>query len=109
MTTSESQQREFIREAASAKGPYGDVQPAQSEHFLLRVKVTGEADPNLPSRVLDILTIRGNLPLKFTFVRDVPSGIATIQIEVLVDEVPLSKQLLERILKIPTVISADFM
>ena len=108
MTTPESQQRQFVRKAASAKGPYGDVQPAESAHSLLRVAVTGDADPNLPSRILDILTIRGDLPLKFGFSRDVASGIVIFQIEVLADEVPLAMQLVDRILKIPTVISAYF-
>lgn len=109
MTTPESQQREFIREAASAKGPYGDAQPLETEHSLLGVRVTGEADPNLPSRILDVLTIRGDLPLRFDLARDVQTGMVTVRFAVLADEVPFPQQMVDRILKIPSVVSANLM
>lgn len=106
MTKPDLQQKKYIQKAASAKGPYGDTPPLPPNPTLIRINITGDTDPNLPSRILDILTVGGDLPLKFSFCRDEKLETVEVQFELHADEVPFSELLISRILKIPTVISA---
>lgn len=106
MSSPSSEQREFEREAARAKGPYGTAAVASTDHSLIRIAVTGDLDPQLPARIFGFLTIRGTLPLHFSLRRNDHDETVEIEIRVRADEVPLVDQLVERLLKIPSVIAA---
>lgn len=91
------------REAAAAKGPYGDAPAAVADPGRLKFRLTGDADPQLPARVLALLTVRAELPLQFSFVRRDADESIELRFELLVQEVVLPEQLLDRLLKLPTV------
>ena len=99
----DTRQRAFEREAASARGPYGDL-PAVPENLeRLRIRLTGEADPQLPARVLALLTVKGEMPLQFGFsLRGEEDGIE-LRFELRADTVMYPEQLIDRLLRLPTV------
>ena len=103
INSSDPLQRALEREAATARGPYG-VAPAETEDTSrLRFRMTGEADPQLPARVLALLTVKGELPLQFGFAwRDQDEGIE-LHFELQAHAVTYPEQLLDRLLKLPTV------
>lgn len=102
-------QQKLVQQAAMAKGPYADASVMPEDHSRLRIRVLGECDPQLPTRILGLLTVRGNLPLQFVFTRRDGGETVELSFELLTHEVPLSEQLLDRLLKLPTVIEASLL
>lgn len=91
------------REAAAAKGPYGDLPPALADPGLLRFRLSGDADPQLPARILALLSVRAELPLQFGFTRLAADEGIELRFDLLTQEVVLPELLLERLLKLPSV------
>lgn len=89
--------------AASAKGPYGDATMAPEDHTRLRYRLVAEADPQLPARVLAMLTVRNELPLQFAFTRRDEDESLELRFELQAHTVMYPELLLDRLLKIPTV------
>lgn len=89
--------------AASAKGPYGDAAVMPEDHSRLRFRLVAEADPQLPARVLALLTVRGELPLQFAFARRDADESVELRFDLQADAVMYPEQLLDRLMKIPTV------
>lgn len=103
ISTADPRQRAFEQEAASARGPYGDLPVAPENLARLRIRLTGEADPQLPARVLALLTVKGELPLQFGFsLRGEDEGIE-LRFELQADTVMYPEQLIDRLLRLPTV------
>jgi hypothetical protein len=99
---SDQRQQALVQQAASARGPYGDVAPVQVDHTRLRFCVSADADPQLPARVLALLTVRAELPLQFGF--DCVDGERLdLRFELRADMVLYPEQLLDRLLRLPTV------
>ena len=95
------QQQALVQQAATARGPYGDTVLAQVDRSRLRFHVSADADPQLPARVLALLTVRGELPLRFDF--DCSGGDIALRFELRADMVLYPEQLLDRLLRLPTV------
>ncbi len=96
-------QEALEREPAMAKGPYGEAPAAEVDPGRLRFRLIGDADPQLPARVLALLTVRAELPLQFGFTRHDQDESIELRFDLLAQEVVLPEQLLDRLLKLPTV------
>ena len=106
---SDPRQRALERETAIARGPYDDAPTAIENPARLRFRMTAEADPQLPARVLALLTVKGELPLRFGFNwRDQDDSIE-LRFELQADTVRYPEQLLDRLLKLPTVREATLL
>ena len=103
MTSQEPRQAALEREAAAAKGPYGDAAVEAGDPSRLRFLLTGDTDPQLPARVLALLTVRAELPLQFSFSRRDADDSVELRFELLANEVAIPELLLDRLLKLPTV------
>lgn len=103
MTSQEPRQAALEREAAAAKGPYGDAVVEEGDPSRLRFLLTGDTDPQLPARVLALLTVRAELPLQFSFSRRDADDSVELRFELLANEVAIPELLLDRLLKLPTV------
>ncbi len=103
MTSQEPRQAALEREAAAAKGPYGDAPAEIGNPDRLRFLLTGDTDPQLPARVLALLTVRAELPLQFSFTRRDTDDSVELRFDLLANEVALPELLLDRLLKLPTV------
>lgn len=71
--------------------------------------MTAEADPQLPARVLALLTVRGELPLQFAFAWRSRDESVELRFELQADTVMYPEQLLDRLLKIPSVRDASLL
>lgn len=103
MTSQEPRQAALERQAAAAKGPYGDAAVEIGDPSRLRFLLTGDADPQLPARVLALLTVRAELPLQFSFSRRDADDSVELRFELLANEVAIPELLLDRLLKLLTV------
>jgi hypothetical protein len=109
LQSADPQQQALERETAAARGPYDDASAAEENLARLRFRMTGEADPQLPARVLALLTVKGELPLQFVFNwRQQDEGIE-LRFELQADTVMYPEQLLDRLLKLPTVREASLL
>lgn len=107
--TSDARQQALKQQAASARGPYGDLAEAPEDDTRLRFRMTAEADPQLPARVLALLTVRGELPLQFAFAWHSRDESVELRFELQADTVMYPEQLLDRLLKIPSVRDASLL
>lgn len=95
-------QRALERETAVARGPYADYTTAPTDRSRLRFLMIGESDPQLPARVLALLTIKGEIPLQFGFVWREQDEVMELRFELQADTVMYPELLLDRLLKLPT-------
>lgn len=107
-STNDLDQQALVRQAASARGPYGDAAPARTDPTCLRFRVSADADPQLPARVLGLLTVRAELPVQFGF-ECIDSEQIELHFELRADMVLYPEQLLDRLLRIPTVRQAQLL
>lgn len=107
--SSDPRQRALERETATARGPYADAPPATENPERLRFRMSGEADPQLPARVLALLTVKGELPLQFGFSWREQDDSMELRFELQADTVRYPEQLLDRLLKLPTVREASLL
>ncbi len=103
MESPEAQQAELKRKVATATGPYTEAVATAGPARRSKYWLSGDADPVLPARVLGVLTIKGELPLKFNFVKHADDDSIEITFEVITTDALPAELLLSRILNLPTI------